>query len=546
MRVATRLSLMATGVISVILLIGFTSYMSVSELIKANKMVSHSREVLQELNMLMHNLSETVCSQRNYLISGEEIYLDSYRSSIADTIRDTDQVIVLVADSPKQSFRARQLDSLIKERLASLEVTTKLYQDRGREAAFDRVRHGRSLQFRNALHKAIDEMKKDEISLLQSRAEEMHHCASSTQWTIIAGVILGLSIAALFNYLFARYILNCIRQLIRAADNIRYGRFDLWASINSNDEFADLASAFNTVGQQLLTVAKRATEQESKVEQLESTAEHANEEIEQLRTKLLSASQISHNDQGLLDQQNEYTKEILHIFASLNDIGLRLERITKSEHELIYRIGCTTHHAEENAILLIGHFKAEQEFYQKQDFTKYNAQLADLQDSSRAFEDLIASLDLVAITASLEHTKSDPANLERLVVVILERVKTIVNEAKSNRSRFYDKIHHFRNLIQTLTMSLENRSEKLAKQQILIEGFRAELAKESDLFRQLKDNGLEIVMQDYGKLMNSKNSLPEKIHRNLDEISKSARQRQSLVSESVSAATELLATVKSH
>ncbi len=51
MRVATRLSLLIAGAICIVVLIGFTSYVSVSDLIKANKLVSHSREVLQELNL---------------------------------------------------------------------------------------------------------------------------------------------------------------------------------------------------------------------------------------------------------------------------------------------------------------------------------------------------------------------------------------------------------------------------------------------------------------------------------------------------------------
>jgi methyl-accepting chemotaxis protein len=535
---------MATGVICVILLIGITSYISVNELIKANKMVSHSREVLQELNMLMHNLSETVCSQRNYLISGEEVYLDAYRSLTGATNSNINEVITLVADNPQQSFRARQLDNLIKERLASLEVTTSLFQQKGREAAFNRVRHGRSLQFRNALHKAIDEMKNEEIGLLQSRADEMRRSASSTQLTIITGVILGLAIAALFNYLFAKYILNCINQLIRSADNIRYGRFDLWAFINSNDEFAELASAFNTVGQQLLSVSNKLAEQEQKLTAMTSAAHSANTEMEQLRTKLLSMSQISQSDQGLLNQQNEYLSELHESFSHLNDLSIQLERVARNSQEIIYCIGNTRRRAEDNATLLTNRFQAEQEIHKNKELLQLNLQLSHLETFSKAFESIIASLDMLTTTATLEQSRRNTSDGQHFTTIILDRLKEIIAEAKNDKSNFYEKLCQLRSLVQALTSFYDTHVEVLAKEQVLIEGLRSELVKESDFYRTLSDNQLDAIVQNYIKLINGKKLLPEKLQSNLDHIRKSAQQRQSLVSESVSTASELLASTR--
>jgi CHASE3 domain sensor protein len=69
MRITTRLGLISTGAACVILIIGLTAYITVSELISDNKSFSHSREVLQELNLLLYNLSDTVGSQRNYMIT---------------------------------------------------------------------------------------------------------------------------------------------------------------------------------------------------------------------------------------------------------------------------------------------------------------------------------------------------------------------------------------------------------------------------------------------------------------------------------------------
>ncbi len=169
MRIATRLSLMSIGAACILLIIGLTSYISVTNLISDNQLSSHSR---QELNMLLYNLSDTVSTQRAYMITGQEIYLDAYRGLIGSTNESLQKIRQLLSDNPMQSQRVDKLSALVKERLASLEVTNLLYQEKGAEPAFHRVRTGHALQFRAALHKSIDEIKGAEIELLQLREKD--------------------------------------------------------------------------------------------------------------------------------------------------------------------------------------------------------------------------------------------------------------------------------------------------------------------------------------------------------------------------------------
>ena len=431
MRIATRLSLLIAGAICIVILIGGTSFVSVSELIKANKLVSHSRIVLQELNLLLYNLSDTVGTQRVYIITGQEIYLNAYHALIASTNESIEKISQLVADNPKQSFRASKLNALIKERLASLETTVKLYKDKGKEAAFNRIRTGKSLQFRIALHESIDEMKQCEIDLLQAREQEMQTSASATQLTIVSGVCLGLAISVLFGYLFAKYVLNCIRQLIRAADNIRYGRFDLSTSINSDDEFAELAGAFDTVGQQLLMVSKKLTEQEKVAQENAQTSKQLTAEVDKLQEKLFALGQLTSDEQMVLLNQEENASQLIEIFANLIDIGIQLERVARNNHELTYRIGHTRERAE-------------------------------------------------------------------------EKVTSLLDDISSRKS------------------------DNLSHDKFLVENIQAELSRESDLYRELSDNGLEVVVQNYLKLVNSKKQLSDKIAKNVSDIRQSIDKRQSL------------------
>ena len=265
MRITTRLSLISIGAACIILIVGITGYITVTNLIADNRSFSHSREVLQELNLLLYNLSDTVGSQRNYMITGQDFYLDAYKAIAGSTNDCLQHLKSLVSDNPSQSMKVDKLIILVKERLASLEITNNLYQNKGMEAAFQRVKTGPSLKFRAALHQAIDEIKASEIDLLQQREKELKRGSSSAQLTIIAGTCLGLTILTLFSYLFGKYIFNNISQLIRALDNMNYKRFGLSIPTNSNDEFSELACAFNAVSSQLLTMSNELSKREEEI-----------------------------------------------------------------------------------------------------------------------------------------------------------------------------------------------------------------------------------------------------------------------------------------
>jgi CHASE3 domain sensor protein len=332
MKIATRLSLMFVGAACIVLIIGLTSYISVSNLIASNQLFSHSREVLQELNLLLYNLSDTVGTQRAYMITGQEIYLDAYKALVASTNDSLQQIRQLVSDNPAQAYKVEKLSLLVKERLASLETTNELYQQKGVEAAIYRVRTGNSVKFRISLHKAIDEIKSTETDLLQKREKELKHSAASTQLTIIASSLLGLILLTLFSYLFGRYILSNLSQVIRAMDNIKYNRFDLSMPANADDEFGELFSAFNIVSHRLLTMANELNKREEEIAAIMSEMQ-ANEHPE---IKLTT-------NNGLLDRFNNviqlHTKQSAAIQKSLANLPSAVEVILKSWQEMLQSKG---------------------------------------------------------------------------------------------------------------------------------------------------------------------------------------------------------------
>src|SRR5262249_51373248 len=150
----------------------------------------------------------------------------------------------------------------IKDRIASLQMTLNIFKEKGMDAAIVRVKRSSVLQYRAKVKQAIDEIKNHELALLEKRTADMRQSAWSSQLTVIAGTLLALVFTAVYNFQFGQSILGCIRQLLRVSENIKYGRFDLSASTDSNDEFAELGAAFNTLGQLLSVTTRRLSDEE--------------------------------------------------------------------------------------------------------------------------------------------------------------------------------------------------------------------------------------------------------------------------------------------
>src|SRR5258708_4987148 len=83
------------------------SYRATRTVVEDEQAVSHSHEVLAELESALSTLADAETGQRGYLITGVESYLDPYKMAIVDINHQLLHIGQLTADNPRQ--RARHL-----------------------------------------------------------------------------------------------------------------------------------------------------------------------------------------------------------------------------------------------------------------------------------------------------------------------------------------------------------------------------------------------------------------------------------------------------
>jgi CHASE3 domain sensor protein len=102
------------------------SYRNTLKLISNQRLVTHTQQVLTELEATLSTLKDAETGQRGYLITGEERYLQPYESAVDKINRQINSLKQLTADNPSQQERVSALEKAIALKLTELAQTVKL------------------------------------------------------------------------------------------------------------------------------------------------------------------------------------------------------------------------------------------------------------------------------------------------------------------------------------------------------------------------------------------------------------------------------------
>src|SRR5688572_6825185 len=109
--------------ISIFLLLvsSVASYISIHNLRRSSDRVNHTHQVIIELENALNSLKDAETSQRGFLLTTEDDFLDYYSSGGRDALAAIQRVRTLTMDNPQQAITADSLRKVIEQRLALLE-----------------------------------------------------------------------------------------------------------------------------------------------------------------------------------------------------------------------------------------------------------------------------------------------------------------------------------------------------------------------------------------------------------------------------------------
>lgn len=185
--------------------------------------VAHTHEVLADLEAYLSALKDAETSERGYVITGDEAYLQPYRDGRAEITDRMRSLLQRVNDNSSQLQHLMALHDLVDERLDLLDTVITVRSQWGREPAMELVVKGRGKEKMDTIRQAVSAIEDVEQGLLRARNDVAARSYRVAVGTGITGTLLTVGMVAAA-YVLVRRELERRRQ---AEDDLRVAHDEL-------------------------------------------------------------------------------------------------------------------------------------------------------------------------------------------------------------------------------------------------------------------------------------------------------------------------------
>lgn len=195
------------GVLAALLLLignAAVSYHSTRELIDSERLVSHTYQVLNELEAVLATMTDAETGERGFVITREERYLEPYYSAVARIQAHVETLRRLTIDNPRQQERIPVLRAKIQAHLDQLEKAIATARTGEVESARQLIASGLGKARMDDLRVFIAVMEKDENDLLRYRALAARGNARDAQITLVVANLAASLLVVIVGFVILR------------------------------------------------------------------------------------------------------------------------------------------------------------------------------------------------------------------------------------------------------------------------------------------------------------------------------------------------------
>lgn len=265
------------GFLVILILFSITTYINFRQAEKVNEnseWFARSTTVVRNSNRFQRNILNMVSGLRGYLFTAEPHFIQSYDSAALENNKILEELYALIPDSSsqKQNFEdiielndrwvnefARPLIEAKKiagSSDSSLISFNRLYREKlvsGSEREINRILQ---LKFRDFSNYEFDLRQKHKEILTASISQTRHISFILTTFSIIIGIVIA--------FFLAYRISTRIMQMVKMADSIAAGNYEVSTQASGKDELSNLAHSLNHMAKVLsesIAMLKRKNEE---------------------------------------------------------------------------------------------------------------------------------------------------------------------------------------------------------------------------------------------------------------------------------------------
>lgn len=204
-RVGGTLFLAFLSSVVVLAIIGVVAFRAVETLIANNEQVTHTQDVLEDLQAVRTLIIQVEADARGFLLTGDEVYLNAYKADLLQIPESVRAVKAKTQDNQSHQQKFVQLDEAVRSRLELLQE----YVDRRQVLGMAVVPQGQSGEGKrrmDAVRTVLDDIGRDERALLDQRTEQSRQNTTRLLVTLALSFLGSLALICLVFYLALRDI----------------------------------------------------------------------------------------------------------------------------------------------------------------------------------------------------------------------------------------------------------------------------------------------------------------------------------------------------
>lgn len=196
MKLSTESKILTGFIVTTVTLggVGWLSYRATEDFITAQTWVTHTYEVMSQLETTLATVTEMDTEQRGYLLTGDTKFLQQRQAAAAQLPGELELIQQLTIDNSTQQKAVGQFKVLTKKQIAQEDDRITIFQKSGLQTALTQEPIEKTDAAMEAVRTLTSGMRGTEEKLLTQRREESNQLGRQTERIIISGSVAAVII----------------------------------------------------------------------------------------------------------------------------------------------------------------------------------------------------------------------------------------------------------------------------------------------------------------------------------------------------------------
>lgn len=324
----TRTGMAFALAVLILLFVGWTAIKNTQELIGSSRLVAHTQQVLQTLEVVISSLADVETSQRGFQLSGNEAYLAPFKKAEAAIPTTLSQLRRLTNDNAVQQEQLGRLEPVLQQKLAFSSNVVRLRRTQGAEAALKLFATGQGLRLTEQIRQSIIQMKQEEERLLKLRTAESESNSSRATTIVSLGLLAAALLVGISGFLVTRALLlkeraeSSLKKVFNSRDAAESLARD---SSQMSSVSTQLANSATETSRQMQSATGTAAEVNASVQQVATAIEEMGASIREIARNASEAARIARNGVKVAGETNHTIQDLQ---ASSVEMGKVIKLIT--------------------------------------------------------------------------------------------------------------------------------------------------------------------------------------------------------------------------